>query len=79
MIRIVRNPEGHVHPDLTGKAHGRGAYLCRERGCWEKALRASRGPLAHALKGSPSAEELAELHKFAETLPVEAPPANQPD
>lgn len=79
MIRVVRSPEGHAHPDTTGKAHGRGAYLCRERRCWERALQAPRGPLAHALKGPIGPEELAELRMFAQSLPVEAPPANQPD
>lgn len=80
MVRIVRSPEGHVHADTTGKAHGRGAYLCRERGCWERALEPSRGPLVHALKSPIGPEELAELRAFAQSLLVEAPAAaNQPD
>ncbi len=29
LIRIVKNPEGIVLVDLTGKANGRGAYLSR--------------------------------------------------
>ena len=29
LIRIVRKPDGEVVLDLTGKANGRGAYLCR--------------------------------------------------
>lgn len=79
MIRVVRSPEGRVHPDTTGKARGRGAYLCPERGCWERAVQAARGPLDHALKGPVSPEELAELRMFAQTLPAVAPPASQPD
>lgn len=36
-VRVVRTPEGHVHVDLTGKANGRGAYLCADAGCYETA------------------------------------------
>ena len=31
LIRIVKNKEGQVFVDLTGKANGRGAYLKREK------------------------------------------------
>jgi predicted RNA-binding protein YlxR (DUF448 family) len=30
---------GAVEIDVTGKKPGRGAYLCRDRACWEKALK----------------------------------------
>jgi uncharacterized protein len=46
LIRIVKSPEG-VQVDLTGKAHGRGAYLHDERSCWESGI---KGGLDHALK-----------------------------
>ncbi len=36
--RIVRSPEGEVFYDPTGKASGRGAYLCDDLACWEKAV-----------------------------------------
>ncbi|WP_251197993.1 RNase P modulator RnpM [Anaerotardibacter muris] len=36
-IRIVRTPEGLVEYDPTGKANGRGAYVC-SLACLEKAL-----------------------------------------
>ena len=38
MARIVRTPEGAVKPDPTGRANGRGAYLCNRVGCWEGGL-----------------------------------------
>ena len=38
LIRIVRNPEGQVKIDLTGKKSGRGAYICPNLPCLEKAL-----------------------------------------
>ena len=37
-MRIVRTPQGTVAPDLTGRANGRGAYLCNRVGCWERGL-----------------------------------------
>jgi predicted RNA-binding protein YlxR (DUF448 family) len=49
LMRIVRTSDGHVVADPTGKKAGRGAYLHRERECWEAALGA-RGRLQHALK-----------------------------
>jgi predicted RNA-binding protein YlxR (DUF448 family) len=48
LIRIVRSPEGAVFCDLTGKANGRGAYICPDSACLAKAVR-SRA-LAKALK-----------------------------
>lgn len=37
LIRVVRTPEGQVRLDATGKANGRGAYVCG-RDCFETAL-----------------------------------------
>ena len=39
LIRVVRSPEGNVNLDFGGKAPGRGAYLCKNAQCMEKALR----------------------------------------
>ncbi len=70
LLRIVRTTEQHVEPDLTGKKSGRGAYLCRQRDCWETALE-QRGRLEQALKlETPiSQADLAQLREFAATLP----------
>jgi len=38
-VRIVRSPDGAVTLDLTGKANGRGAYLCADGSCWSVALK----------------------------------------
>lgn len=38
LVRIVRTPDGPVTPDPTGRANGRGAYLCNRVGCWERGL-----------------------------------------
>ena len=40
LIRVVRPPEGSVMLDRTGKAAGRGAYVCPNGECLEKARRA---------------------------------------
>lgn len=55
MHRVVRvaNGEMEVEPvGRTGSKPGRGAYVCREKGCLEKALRrkGKRTPLSHWLK-----------------------------
>lgn len=60
LIRVVRTPAGNLIVDPTGKANGRGAYLCRQGNCWEKGLQ-QKQRLAQALKMTPSLEELTEL------------------
>ena len=42
LIRVVKTPEGEVTVDLTGKKSGRGAYICRNIECLEKAFKANR-------------------------------------
>ena len=37
LIRIVKNKEGEVLVDTTGKANGRGAYLKKDKEVFEKA------------------------------------------
>ena len=39
MIRVVRAPSGIVSRDFSGKAQGRGAYICPDPECLKKALR----------------------------------------
>ena len=39
LVRIVRTPEGAVVLDTTGRANGRGAYLCKKSACLEKAIK----------------------------------------
>ena len=37
LLRIVRSPEGEYAVDLQGRKNGRGAYLCKNLSCQEKA------------------------------------------
>jgi predicted RNA-binding protein YlxR (DUF448 family) len=46
--RIVRSPAGTVAYDPTGKAAGRGAYLCGQPACLDQAVR--RRSIQRALK-----------------------------
>ncbi|MDO5562308.1 MAG: YlxR family protein [Synergistaceae bacterium] len=48
LLRVVRRPDGTVGYDPTGRASGRGAYVCSCRECIEKARK--RNALARALK-----------------------------
>lgn len=36
LIRIVKNKEGEIFVDDTGKANGRGAYVCKDKACFDK-------------------------------------------
>ena len=42
LIRVVRNAEGEISVDLTGKKNGRGAYICHDVNCLKMAKKASR-------------------------------------
>lgn len=42
LVRVVKNKEGEIALDLTGKKAGRGAYVCPTLACLQKA-RKSRG------------------------------------
>lgn len=70
LIRIVHTEANRVEADATGKKAGRGAYLCRQRECWDQVL-SSRGRLEHALKleAPVDAQDLERLREFAATLP----------
>jgi hypothetical protein len=48
LVRIVRSPEGVVSLDRSGKANGRGAYLCHDTACLRRAVKSNA--LARALE-----------------------------
>lgn len=60
LFRIIRGPQG-VMVDLTGKAHGRGAYLHDDQACWQRGL---KGALEHALKTKLTDQEKEALLAF---------------
>ncbi len=42
LIRIVINKEGEISIDRTGKANGRGAYICDNIECFEKMIKSKK-------------------------------------
>ncbi len=41
-VRVIRTPEGEILLDESGKANGRGVYLCPKKSCLQKARKAKR-------------------------------------
>ncbi len=41
MMRVVKTKEGEFFLDTTGKANGRGAYICAGSECLEKSIKNS--------------------------------------
>ena len=39
MLRIVRNAQGEISLDFSGKLPGRGAYICNDEACVKKLRR----------------------------------------
>ena len=42
LIRVVRSPEGEISLDTRGKKSGRGAYICHDVKCLNKARKSKR-------------------------------------
>lgn len=42
LVRIVKNKNGEIFIDRTGKADGRGAYICDSAECLEKIIKSKR-------------------------------------
>ncbi|MFH5835743.1 RNase P modulator RnpM [Proteiniclasticum sp. C24MP] len=61
LIRVVKNKEGEISLDLTGKKPGRGAYVCRSVDCLEKSFKTKR--LSRNLETSISQEIYDDLRK----------------
>ena len=39
MVRILKTAEGPIVLDVTGKKNGRGAYLCKQQTCLQRAIK----------------------------------------
>lgn len=64
LTRLVRTPEG-VMIDSTGKQNGRGAYLCSQPTCRERAL--TTDVLGRALRTSLTEADRARLRQAFQT------------
>mgnify|MGYP005843692589 CR=1 FL=1 len=42
LIRVVRNKENEISIDFVGRKQGRGAYICRDVSCFQKARKGKR-------------------------------------
>ena len=42
LVRIVKNKEGEIFLDSTGKSAGRGAYICKSADCLKRAVKSRR-------------------------------------
>ena len=65
LIRLVRTPQGDLRLDPGGKISGRGAYICRQKTCFEKALKGKR--LEKNLEHPLSEEVIAEITALLES------------
>ncbi|HLS88076.1 MAG TPA: YlxR family protein [Sphingobacteriaceae bacterium] len=61
LVRLVRTPAGPVVLDKTGKLSGRGAYVCPDPACVERAL--TLGRLTDRLKADPDQIDLDQLRE----------------
>lgn len=50
LVRVVKPKDGDVDLDLTGRANGRGAYICRSLSCLQSARKARRFEKAFSCK-----------------------------
>lgn len=58
LIRAVKSPEGEISLDFTGKKSGRGAYICRDIQCLEKARKSRRFEKSFSCKVEDSVYEV---------------------
>ena len=61
LIRIIKNTDGEILLDATGKANGRGAYICKSAECLKKAAK-NRG-LERSLKSQIPGDVLERIEK----------------
>lgn len=66
LVRIVRTPDGHIEVDPTGKANGRGAYVCADIECYDTAARRRR--FDSALRARLQDDDLDRLRRDLEAL-----------
>ncbi len=66
LLRVVKTKEGEISIDETGKKNGRGAYICRDMECFNKAQK--KHSLERSLKCSISEEIYEKLRQEIEEL-----------
>ena len=66
LICVVRTPEGEILLDPTGKQSGRGAYMCPDTACMERALKKKQ--LERALEVAIAPETIERLREELERV-----------
>jgi len=69
LTRVVKPQDGDAHIDLTGKAAGRGAYVCANIECFKKARKSKA--LERALECVISPEVFDSLEANIPEVPIE--------
>ena len=62
LIRIVKNNKNEITVDRTGKLEGRGAYICNNMECLEKAIKSKK--IEKAIEAKISDEIFEQLKSF---------------
>jgi uncharacterized protein len=62
MTRMVRAADGSIAPDPTGKANGRGTYVCDKAACQDPIAMAKAADRALGARGARDANELEVNH-----------------
>ncbi len=60
LVRIVKNADGEIFVDPSGKKDGRGAYICKSSDCLEQARKRNRLEYAFKCKISPDVYDVLE-------------------
>ncbi len=68
LLRFVKSPDGYVIPDLNFKLQGRGAYICPDLECLDKALKS--GALSQALNAEINNDIITELKEYIKNKSV---------
>lgn len=66
LIRVIRTLDDEIFVDATGKKNGRGAYICQNRECLDKAVK-NKG-LERSLKIAVPQEIYADFEKEMEGI-----------
>lgn len=66
LIRIVKNKDGEIFLDKTGRQNGRGAYICLDKDCLEKAIKTKA--LNRAFEMNITDETYDELRKSIDSI-----------
>ncbi len=66
LLRVIKTAEDEILLDTTGKKNGRGAYICPDENCLQKAIK-TKG-LERSLKTAIPKEVIENLTKEMETI-----------